>query len=635
MENPNNNWKIVSSLPISLAIGTALIYLIYQLNNLGLFLGVIVGIALWLAVWRFSAWHWQKPTWPKLTTKHWYWLIFYLITWFWAIICLWQARSQTALISPWVVISGWFFVAWITTFITALIMTWRNHPFFKLIIIFQYFLAFSVVAITYKLGYGFDPFVHQAAVDYIVKHGAVFPKTFYYSAQYGLETLITKLGLSLVLVDTWLLPLSSALLLPLAILEAGKKIFHQSRVVRLLPLVLLILPYSFLIVTTPQNLAYLFSLIAIAIALGATVKTDWYFIWLLVGLALLLQPIAGLPLFCLLLSWRLRQLDWKNKDIGYGLLLAANAVGLPIVFMLLEVEPIAWKPLFKSLFTWQLPELSLIHQNNWLLNLVYTFGNNYTWIILILIAVGSYLIFKNGYRSSRGFYGLAILHSLSLLIAYSLTRGLSFDYLIDYERSNYSSRLLIMAVIISLPTILISLYELLKRASVITKNLDRQYLFFGALTLLTACSLYLSYPRQDDYARSGGRAVSISDIEAVKLVDIDSNGQAYIVLANQQTSAAALRLYGFAHYYNDLFYYPLPTGGLLYNYFLKMNDLPSRETAESAMKKAGVNRLYYIVNRYWWQSDSLNALAKVSADYHFTAQNGEAEIFVYLSKDSK
>ncbi|NCN25331.1 hypothetical protein COT94_01355 [Candidatus Falkowbacteria bacterium CG10_big_fil_rev_8_21_14_0_10_37_14] len=635
MENPNNNWKIISALPISLSIGTALIYLIYQLNNLGLFLGVLAGLALWLATWRFSAWHWQKPVWPKLTAKHWYWLIVYLITWSWAITCLWQARSSDAIISPWLIVSGWFFVAWIATFVTALIMAWHNHPLFKLILILEYLLAFSVVAIIYKLGYGFDPFVHQAAVDYIVKHGAVNPKTFYYSGQYGLETLLTKLGLSLVLIDTWLLPLSSALLLPLAILEAGKKIFHESTVIRLLPLALLILPYSFLIVTTPQNLAYLLALVAIATALGATVKTDWYFIWLLTGLALLLQPIAGLPLLCLLSAWRLRQLNWKNKDIGYGLLLAANAVGLPLVFMLLEVEPVSWKMLLKGLFIWDWPKLVLPHQNNWLLNIIYSLGNNYTWILLILVVIGSYLIFKNGYHRARSLYGLASLHSSALLIAYGLTRGLNFNYLIDYERNNYSSRLLVMAVIISLPTILISFYELLKRAYAITKNPDRQYLFFGALTLLVTCSLYLAYPRQDDYASSGGRAVSASDIEAVKLVAADSGNDPYVVLANQQTSAAALRLYGFAHYYNDLFYYPLPTGGLLYSYFLKMNELPSRATAENAMQTAGVNRLYYIVNRYWWQSDNLNTLATVSADYHFTAQNGEATIFVYLNKASK
>ena len=62
----------------------------------------------------------------------------------------------------------------------------------------HYLLSFSVAAIVYKIGYGFDPFIHQATMELIDKKGVVTPKPFYYLGEYGLIVIFHKLtGISI------------------------------------------------------------------------------------------------------------------------------------------------------------------------------------------------------------------------------------------------------------------------------------------------------------------------------------------------------------------------------------------------------------------------------------------------------
>ncbi|KKQ60844.1 MAG: hypothetical protein US81_C0012G0001, partial [Parcubacteria group bacterium GW2011_GWE2_38_18] len=181
---------------------------------------------------------------------------------------------------------------------------------------------------------------------------------------------------------------------------------------------------------------------------------------------------------------------------------------------------------------------------------------------------------------------------------------LPFNYLINYERSDFADRIFTVAVIFFLPFILLAL-------SVITRKIivQEKYVRLGWLLIISlfiTSSFYLSYPRYDQYFNSHGYSVGNFDIEAVKFIS-DNSKDDYIVLANQQVSAAALSQFGFNRYYKDqIFYYPVPTSGPLYKYYLDMvYKKPSRETIIKAMDLAGVDEAYFVLNKYWYASPKI------------------------------
>ena len=110
--------------------------------------------------------------------------------------------------------------------------------------------------------------------------------------------------------------------------------------------------------------------------------------------------------------------------------------------------------------------------------------------------------------------------------------------------------------------------------------------------------------------------------------------QKYIVLANQQTSVAALKELGFDNYLKtpagEIFFYPIPTGGQLYGYYLDMvYKKPDQQIMQSAMKLAGVKESYFVINKYWTFSNRIIAEAKLQADTFWNINNGEIYVFKY------
>jgi hypothetical protein len=120
----------------------------------------------------------------------------------------------------------------------------------------------------------------------------------------------------------------------------------------------------------------------------------------------------------------------------------------------------------------------------------------------------------------------------------------------------------------------------------------------------------------------------------VNFINADAN-QDFIVLANQQVGAAAVKQFGFKKYYgrDQLFYYPIPTSSPLYQSYLDMvYKKPSRETMNAAMSLAGVKDGYFVLNKYWWGFKKILDEAKLSADNYQEIDNGEVFVFKYERK---
>jgi hypothetical protein len=627
------------------AIG-GIVYYLYALN----WLGIIITLALSIAILiRF------RTRLPKrdiqndylISNKKGYWLLaaygLFFVT---AVISLWSGRSGRPLISPWDVVSPGFF--WLYAFASlALLIICLSKTLgagWKILgLSFHYLLSAGVAVIVYRIGYGFDPFVHRATMELIASQGAVLPKPPYYLGEYSLIVIFHKLsGLSLDWLNRLLVPGLAAIFLPTAfyhfLKNASRTVEASQRTIWLTIFFLPILTFSPFIMTTPQNLSYLFLILAILY----TFPADRLVLPTTLALAATVtHPLTGLPALgwiTLLAFNRYRdRLEIRVQKIVRRLIFAFIALALPLALFiagganwrgLSENRESFWEPL-KNFFG----SVGLSGREDWLLNFLYFIAHNYSLLLLAAIAAAISYFLKRSAEPPAAYrrFGYDLLKaSGALIIALLLSYRLSFNDLISYEQSGYANRILVIIIIFLLPLVVVGLQSFINRIRRQDYFVKAAWAIFG-LVLLSA-ALYLSYPRFDKYWNSRGYSTSSYDLKAVSLIDQLAKGP-YIVLANQQVSAAALMTFGFNHYYQtpsgSLYFYPIPTGGPLYQDYLDMvYKNPDRQTMLRALDRVGVDEGFLIVNKYWYQSGQVINQAKLTAD-SWRDIDGEVYIFGY------
>jgi hypothetical protein len=568
-------------------------------------------------------------------------VFFYCLSLGLAFFILFKARTNQSLISPWEAVSPYFFVFYgLATIIFIFTITFfkPQKRFFLALLSFHYFLSFSAAMVVYEIGYGFDPFIHQATAGLIDKIGAVYPKPFYYLGQYSLIVIFGKITtLPIVWLDKLLVPVLAAIFLPNAIFQFLRKYFSLEKANFLLLLTILILPFSFFIVTTPQNLAYLFLLLTLFYGLTCSCQKELVVVYIFALAALSCHPLAGLPaiFFALALTVYHSNKD-KLKKYFYFLIFIFSSLSLPLAFYFVNKNNESSNPVEAAASSNILEKITIPGQENFILNFIYLYAFNLKILIAALILAGLFIACRN--RQNCKIYFLNLIISASLIIAYILTNQLPFDFLISYERNDYSERILSLIIIFLVPFIIISLYGLIEK--ILEQKRVIKISFLILLAILITASLYISYPRFDRYFNSRGYSTGQNDIEAVYWIENDAGGD-YIALANQQVSAAALREFGFNRYYpldkggegdlNEIYFYPIPTGGELYQYYLDMvYKKPAKETMDAAMDFTGVKQSYFVLNKYWWAFPKILAEAKLEADSWTEIGEGEIYVFKYL-----
>lgn len=620
----------------SLIIVSASVYKLYALNWTGVVISLILTLVLWFGALRINSRDIKPEQKEKfriknINIKDWILSGTYLILIITSFYILWQSRSDKALVTPWSVIPGYFFIIYFLATALLLFLIARDRKSKSLeflnstLISIHYLLSFLIAVIVYRIGYGYDPFIHQATMDLIDKQGAVEPKPFYYLGQYGLLVTIHKLsGISLVILDKLLVPLIAAIFLPPALSTFINRYFPDQKNRQLLLLAILVIPFSCFILSTPQNLAFLFLILTVLYS-----ATDYRLPLTLSLAACLIHPLAGIPALTLSLLVTINhfraKINQKIVKISYLGLFLLTFLGLPFAFYLSGQSQLTLKlESFSNYLLALMPQLHLPYKETWLLNLTYFYGQNQQLIITLLIISGTILIYRHHRRDFR--LNAPIITALAVLGSFFLVSQLSFN-LISYEQNDFARRLLMTAVILMLPAIIIALGHLSQRIS----EQDKFYRisFFVMLTALITASLYISYPRQDHYYNSKAYAVSASDQAAVNWIENQTKNP-YIVLANQQTGAVALRSFGFNRYYQGLYFYPIPTSSPLYQYFLGMvYDYASRDTMIKAMDLAQVDEAYFVIPKYWWAFSRIVAEAKLSADSWQSLDEGQIYIFKY------
>ncbi len=568
-----------------------------------------------------------KLSWPRLNLKLLSLTVIYLA--FNALLywLLYRSRTVLSIRSPWEVLpAAVFLLYFLATLILYAILRFTKSSKTMLLVSLHAFLSFSVAWLIYQIGFDYDPFIHQTNVKLILENGTLAPKPFYYIGQYGLIIFLHKwLAVSPVILDKLLVPLLAALYLPATIYYAFKDNFKtETRILTLLSLTILIFPYTSFIVTTPQSLANLFSLITILLSLYYTAqpKASLWPLFLLVLMTLTIHPLAGIPLFfffCLLVFYQHWQKKIKLPKILH------QSILWEIVFLGCLALPAAF--FINSAAT--LSQLKVSLSNDWLANilsslsatslniyyrpfisfldLVYDFGHNFILLLALLALSGFYFIVRHRQLKRYFVYALGF---LVVFVNYLLLKAaVSFFSLKTYEQATYPKRVLELGFYLLLPFIIMALYLGFKK--ILQQKPSFGLLTFTGLALTVTFSFYLSYPRVDKITEDHGYSTSSTDLKTVKFIEeiqTKERGSAltkpYLVLAAQPVSAAAIVELGFKYYYNGYFFYPVPTGNRLYQIYenLAYGQEPTKDLIATARYLTGVNDVYFVLNDYWFNA---------------------------------
>ena len=617
-----------------ISIWGTIVYWLYGLNWLGEIITLMLTVLTLFIIYRKQPQSkTEKPPQKKSSIISWFILIAIIITF----IYLLKQKTTLPLLSPWTQVNWYFWlICWLIA-AAGLITIKANKKISTLTIIAWWLLIYGIASSLYYSAYGFDPFIHQAAEKTIVAQGQINPKTPYYLGQYSLVITIHHLtGLAISSIERWLLPLLVACFLPWFIIEWFKQNYRSEQVGRLATWLWPIFSWPIFIVTVPQNCAYF--LLVITIMAATWPNKSPLLIWSSALASLACHPLAGLPAITIALLSSLPQIRQHWQKIIKWLAVALTALVLPLSLWLTNWQHTKKWQLGKPPINTFLASLNHVftfshlwpNQEHWLLNLIYGWQAWQPLVAMGLILTGWHLLRKN----KTTWASILKLLNLSLMIAIILTSFVPFNFIIDYERYNYLTRFLWLAIIINLPAALMT-FSLLAHKWLNSHYKKLIWPIIIALTTLITFSLYLTYPRDDRYSHAQGLSTSQADFQAVQIIEQRANDN-YIVLANQQVSAAALAQYGFypgkhqRYLQNNLFYYPIPTSGILYTYYLKMvNDYPSRQTIAEAAKLAGVHQAYFVLNNYWYGFEKIAKEAATEADEIIKIANGAILIFVY------
>jgi len=624
---------------LSLIFLSTIVYKLYALNNLGIILSLFSAFlftTLAQKKLRKNSEHFILKI-KRPTNKNILFFLLYISFFLISVYLLVVNRTSQSIISPWEFLPNYFFIIYFLLSATLFLNILKNKTSISLFLIsLHYLFSFSIALIVYKIAYGYDIFIHEATLNIIKEKGFINPKPFYYLGQYSLIILLNKLlFIPISLSSKLLVPIIASFGLPALLYRLLNTWFENKKNNLLVILLLLIFTFPFFIISTPQNFSYLLLIIVIILGLNFKKLETLLTMVLLSSIALTTQAIAGIPAFFFIFILLVFKSNFKFKKIILLLVFILSTISLPLAFSSLSnsvlgnsgekinIGKALLHPVTNSYTSEIIPFTE--KSENIFLNLIYLYGFNIKIIILFIFLFGLLLSVK--YKKITKIFKENLFMFFSLVFSYLLLSQIDFSYLIEYERSDYTNRILLTASFFLLPFLLVFFSSILNRL----KNeglFVKASLSFFALLLITA-SLYLSYPRHDAYFNSRGYSTGNYDMKAVEIIEENTNNN-YIVLANQQVSVAALKQYGFNNYFNNIFYYPIPTGGPLYQYYLDMvYKKPSKETMNKAMELTGVYESYFVLNKYWWAFTKIRDEAKMEADSYTSLGNDEVFIFKY------
>jgi len=631
---------IVITLSITSLTGTGMYY-IFGLSPLGSLISLLSPIA-YLAYVKKTQQHKQQKTiiHPYHTTTTDKVLIYILCsTQVILILSLIHARNAELMPSPWQALSPWFFILFACTTALIILLGLRSaisHKIMLGITSVHLFIIYSVAAIVYRLGYGFDGFIHRVAENIILTNGQIAPIEPFYIGQYNLVvTLSRATNLSIHTIDIYLVPILASLAIPAIVYLIFSKIVPTSST-RVLTLSLVI-PFLFFIpfhLTTPHNLTLLCTLITALLLYGYTQKNIPFIAPLSVSLvALATHPLLGAPLTILTLAARVyKHANTKKRRtfILFTIILALTFTptllfSIRMFLANFNFQEIAYTlipniPKFIELF--ERPFWFQKGRTLWHLDILYIWQATIIPLSIILALVGAW------YQRKMIATKLLCSGACGLFLGAILLRSaLVFPGVSSHEQGGYPMRLLVGAIILVTPLIIYAVYHITTHLynKIKKYNTPSQISTVFALTAgaMLMSSLYLSYPQHNQKVRFPGYNITEYDKKTVQWIHEQHETYDYVVLSTIITAVSALNEYGFAHYFTtpkeEVFYYSIPSGGTLYlNYLDMLYEEDKRATIDYVFELTQASKVYVVVSWYWGGATEIIEAIKHTADNYHT-----------------
>ena len=547
-----------------------------------------------------------------------------------AALFLYAGQTLRSIQAPWQTVPDQFFLVYFlaTTVLCAYLLTARRQKLPLALLITHALLSFSVASVVYVLGYGYDPFIHQATERIIAATGTITPTPLYYLGQYGIVVFIHKLSLlDLTLIDRLLVPVLAALFISTFTFFVFSHWFSK-RFALLLSLAMLTIPFGGYIMTTPQNLANLWFLLTILLSLlYFRGKFSGLLLWLMAASTLAIHPIAGIPLLLTILLFQLfRTLydSYAYHRVPYLLAALALSVALPLAFTVNGAQLSI--PSLRAVLSAFLPSTPPVHFDL-ALDIVYALWAYRVVIAAGILALGAWQLWRrNLLRNHLPYFAAGVVILLNFIF---IRLFLDFPELHAYDQVAFTGRLGLLLLYALLPIFLFGLYVIVSRIA--EQGLPGKIFLVLLLSGGVAASLYLSYPRLDSYGPAKFFSVSSSDIKAVRLIEQIAPTD-HVVLANQMLGAAAIQEFGFKRYYDGQFYYSSPNGSprTLYDAYLSMVEQGAKkETMRNVMDATNVGTAYFVLNRYWNNSRAIAEQANLNADAVYSVDDGTVIVNEY------
>ena len=541
------------------------------------------------------------------------------------------ARSENTIDSPWNLLSEKFFIYFIfaSILLVFIILKNKNHKFSLLLVMLHFFSLSSVALVIYKIGYGYDAFLHFASIREILETGLLLPKPLYYIGAYSLIIFLNYISqIPIEFIIQALLPAVFSIFFPLSIyygFSRGLKFEKKYTLVALLSS--LILPVSYFITTTPQGLTNLLCLIIIFLSFISREKLSIYFLLFLSFLTITIHPLFGAPilLFVLYLYFSNFQNVFIRKT-GSISVFCFSLIIFPLLFLinsLINGFQISLRfPQMQNLFAQ--PFLIIKEHYNFVFDSIFIYGFNYKLIFFFIVALAIILTWKNHDLKK---FKLYIASGLILLFNFFSAKSiLNFEFATNQDQNQFLDRIFELSMYFFLPLVIYLFYWFIK-----SKNIHLKFFVLICLIAIMFLSLYFSYPIKNDYLDSKQYNVTQSAIETVHLI-ADHADRDYAVLGNQMLAAAAIKEFGFKKYYGQQFYYSIPNNleNSYYQYYEKMVfDEPKLEYAQAAMNALEIDALYFVISDYWTNSAKIIEQAKLIALESFATSDNKNYIFYF------
>jgi len=470
-----------------------------------------------------------------------------------------SARTSASIISPWDVVHPAAFVLFGLASAYALLAVRKlGWGWGGLLAVVHLVVTFSVSAIVFGIGFGYDPFVHEATAAYIFSHGSILPKQPFYIGQYVLIIAlqgITRLGIHAI--QTWIVPFVA----PVAILGAAYVRSRRTRgkIAAVLAAVLLMMyaPFTF---TVPYNFALALFIPIVLLFEMMDLREIRFAVWALALAIICIHPLIGIPALCLAFVGTLRLKGIRGTLAG----LATTFVSLTSALIVYAVrnggaialpDPGSIDALIHA-FVSPIFIPSLGHPFWSALYALY-----YLWP-LVLFAAGSVFLLRDRERrrGSLALFGSAFGCLLASVIVAVFVR---FKDIISYEQLEFSLRLVSIVPWFVFAGVVGRIEGMIGRRGAVW------IIAVGAISLW-----YVAYPQFNPVFNVYSPGVGIADVHSVEEIERLSGGKPYVALVPQMTSAVALQRIGFERSIStrdgNIYPYAIPTGGTLYGYYFSI-----------------------------------------------------------------